>query len=97
MLLVLAAAGAGSAQAAGDGSHLQRTRIQGYEQAPHPRAIRVVWITNSAFPLVRVRVREGRRRVVVTVIERVPGGNDTMMGEQRVKRVKLSARWARGR
>jgi hypothetical protein len=89
-LLALVAVGSGTAAAAGDEPHLQRTRLQGYERTRDPRAVRVVWITNSAFDLTRVRVREGRRRVVVTVIERVPGGVVTMMAEQRVKLVKLS-------
>jgi hypothetical protein len=87
--VVLAAAviGAGGGP---DTGHLKRTRVLGYEQLHRPRVIRIIWLTNSAFGVVRVRVREGRRRVVVTVIERVPGGNYTMVGEQRVRTLKLN-------
>jgi hypothetical protein len=68
---------------------LQRTRIGTYEPLQGGRAIRVVWLTNSAYDLVRVRAREGRRRVVVTILERVWQGNNTLAGEQRAKRVTL--------
>jgi hypothetical protein len=68
---------------------VKRTRVGNYEPLPGGRAIRVVWLTNSAFDLVRVRAREGRRRVVVTILERVWQGNNTMAGEQRVKTLKL--------
>jgi hypothetical protein len=89
LVLVLFALGAGVAQAAGDGSHLKRTRLGSYERLASPHAIRVIWLTNSAFGVERVRVREGRHRVVVTVIERVPRAPYTMAGEQRAKRLRL--------
>jgi hypothetical protein len=66
-----------------------RTRMGRYEPLRGGHALRITWLTNSAFDLVRVRVREGRRRVVVTILERVWQGNNTMAGEQRVKTVRL--------
>jgi hypothetical protein len=67
----------------------QRTRVGSFESLQGGRAIRVIWLTNSAYDLVGVRVREGRQRVVVTILERVWQGNNTMAAEQRAKRITL--------
>jgi hypothetical protein len=70
-------------------SHLVRTHWDSWAPRPHGHAIRIWWGTNSAYKLEHVRVRERRRRVVITVIERVPNGPTTMAGEYRNKLLHL--------
>lgn len=55
-------------------SQLTRTRWDSWAPRPGGRALRIWWETNSVYKLDHVRVREGRRRIVVTVIERAPNG-----------------------
>jgi hypothetical protein len=70
-------------------SRLIRTRWDSWAPKPGGKRIRIWWMTNSAFGLEKVRVREGRRRVVITVIERAPNGYVTMAGEYRNHLVRL--------
>jgi hypothetical protein len=69
-------------------SHV-RTRWDEYTPLRGGTRLRIWWLTNSAFKLERVRVREGRKRVVITVIERAPNGNVTQAGEYRNHLVRL--------
>jgi hypothetical protein len=70
-------------------SRLVRTRWDSYTPSTSGRKLTIWWTTNSVFHLEQVRVREGRRRVVVTVIERAPNGIVTLVGLARYKRVRL--------
>ena len=70
-------------------SQLVRTRWDSWAPKPGGRRIRIWWMTNSVFKLDHVRVREGRRRVVITVIERAPNGPVSLVGLYRNKLVKL--------
>jgi hypothetical protein len=55
-------------------SQLGRTPWDSWAPRRNGREIRIWWVTNSVYDLDHVRVREGRRRVVITVIERKPNG-----------------------
>lgn len=68
-----------------------RTRWDQYTPLRGGRRLRIWWLTNSAYPLVRVRAVEGRRRVVVTVIERAPNGPHTDAGLYKNHVVRLRA------
>ena len=88
-IVILAAVVPAAAEEAG--SRTVRTPWQEYTPSPNGRALRIWWCTNSAYGLKRVRVREGRRRVVITVLHRAPNGPTTQAALCRGKRVRLRA------
>ena len=66
-----------------------KTAWSKYRVLGRGRRIRIVWGTNSAFKFLRVRKREGPRRVVLTVVERAPNGPVTMAGQTRAATIRL--------
>jgi hypothetical protein len=68
---------------------LVSTKAEGYTVSRTGRTLRLRWTTNSVYDLVRVEVRETRRRVTARIVERAPNGPVTLIAVEKQKLLRL--------